>query len=115
MIRRDLCVINPSPTRACCQNHISARFFAQSQCLCFCNKHTEAHKLDPATVACHRLVIQAANSIIRLIVLAINFNPDMKEFGAFTLLITHIVCGPCSERWDKTHVSCPRLVEVDGG
>lgn len=43
---------------------------------------TEAHKLDPATVACHRLLSKAANSIIRLIVSAINFNPDMKEFEA---------------------------------
>lgn len=57
--------------------------------------------MDPATVACHRLLSKAANSVIRLIVSAINFNPDMKEFGAggggnvcVTLLITHVVCGP---------------------
>lgn len=55
--------------------------------------------MDPATVACHRLLSKAANSVIRLIVSAINFNPDMKEFGGggdvcVTLLITHVVCGP---------------------
>lgn len=33
-------------------------------------------------MACHRLLSKAANSVIRLIVSAINFNPDMKEFGA---------------------------------
>ncbi len=66
--------------------------FAQSLCLRFCNnisekwRHTEAHKLDPVTVACQRLRSQAANSrpIIRLIAMAINFNLDMKEFwGGF--------------------------------
>ncbi len=81
-------------------------------------RHTEAHKLDPVTVACQRLRSQAANSrpIIRLIAMAINFNLDMKEFwGVFTLLITHIVCSPCSERQDKTHVSCQRQTVVDDG
>lgn len=45
--------------------------FEQKRCHC---------ELERVRLACHHPLRQPANSVIRLIVLAINLNPDMKEF-----------------------------------
>lgn len=97
-------------------NHINAHFYTISM-LVLLQQHvrqkwrrTEAHKSDPVAVACYRLLSQAANSIIRLIVSAINFNPDMKEFGGVYIANYSHSLRPVF----KMQVLCQRLAPVDG-